>query len=343
MLGANTQLNRIERLPQQIRLGNGQTVAIRPFAYTDEAYRKAVAISNAIDPDSPDSVTGWKHWDENREPQYLFRRYVAERQGQVVAIGAYGHTPWSYQPDKYFVNVMVHPQAQGRGIGGAFYDFIMGCLARLKPAKLISYTRENRPLATRFLETRGFKPVMRVEVSRLESANFDSLRYAAKLERVQASGIKIKTLAELMVEDPEWKQKTYEVEWHCLQDVPSVDEFTRRSMDAFEKQTLQHPCLLPDAWFIAVDRDRYVGLSVLWRNLATDKLLNTGLTGVLRSHRRRGIATALKVKAIQYAQAHGNAAIDTDNEENNPMFQLNLDLGFRPQPAFVDYMKEIGE
>lgn len=341
MFGADVQLNRVEKQGRQFPLPSGQVVVIRPFSYSDEAYRKVVAIHNAVEPDNPDSVTGWKHWDENREPQYLFRRYVAERQGQVVAFGAYGHTAWSHQPDKYFVNVMVHPRAQGWGIGSAFYDFIMGRLARLKPAKLVSYTRENRPLAMRFLETRGFKPVMRVEVSRLESAEFDSTRYAEKLERVRAAGIEIKTLAELMVKDPDWKEKAYEVEWQCLQDVPSVDEFTKRSIEAFEKQTLQHPCLLPDAWFIAVDGDRYVGLSVLWRNLATDKLLNTGLTGVLRSHRRRGIATAMKVRAIQYAQAHGNAALDTDNEENNPMFRLNLDLGFRPQPAFLDYMKEI--
>jgi GNAT superfamily N-acetyltransferase len=315
---------------------------VRPFSYTDDAYREAVAIHNAIDPENPHAVADWKHWDTNREPQHLFHRYVAERQGQVVAIGAYGHTPWSHQPDKFFVHLMVHPNVQNRGIGSAFYNYINNRLTRLRPAKLVAHTRENRPQAIHFLETRGFRQVMREEMSRLDSARFDKTRFSEKVARVCASGIQIKTLAELMVEDPAWKQKTYDLEWECLQDVPSVDGFTRRSLETFEKQTLENPSLLPDAWFVAVDGDSYVGLSVLWRNLATDQVLQTGLTGVVPSHRRRGIATAMKVQAIQYAQAHGNAAIDTENEENNPMFQLNLALGFKPQPAFLDYQKEIG-
>lgn len=342
MFAADTQLKTDKQQARQIRLRSGQTARIRPFAYTDEAYRTFVAIQNAIDPENPQAVADWKYWDEIREPRYLFRRYVAEQHGRVVAIGSFGHTSWSYQPDKYFVRLLVHPGFQRRGIGSAFYSFLNGRLARLHPAKLVAGTRENRPRAIRFLEERGFRQVMREEVSRLESAGFDASRYAEKLERVRAGGIQIKTLAELMVEDPGWKEKTYNLEWECLQDVPSTDGFTRRSLETFEKQELENPCLLPDAWFIAVDGEQYVGLSVLWRNLATDRLLETGLTGVVRSHRRRGVATAMKVRAIQYAQARGNAAINTDNEENNPMFQLNLDLGFKPQPAFLDYQKEIG-
>ena len=341
MLATDTRAETGQRHINEIRLRDGRTVQIRRFAYTDQAYRAAVAIRNAINPDMPRAVADWKHRDARREPRYLFRRYVAEHQRRVVAVGAYGHTPWSYSPDKYFVSILVHPRMQQRGIGSGFYNFLMRRVDRRRPAKLVASTRENRARAIRFLQTRGFRTVMRQEVSRMESAGFDESRYATKLERVRATGIEIKTLAELMVEDPAWKRRTYELEWQCLQDVPSADGFTRRSLETFEKQTLENPCLLTNAWFIAVDGDRYVGLTVLWRNLATDSLLETGLTGVIRSHRRRGIATALKVRAIKYAQTHGNAAIDTDNEENNPMFQLNLDLGFKPQAGFLELQKRM--
>lgn len=340
MIVAKTQ-NKDRQLAEQVRTRNGQLVQIKPFAYTTDGYRAIVAIRNAVDTQYPQAVADWQHWDENREAQYLFRRYVVERDGEVVAFGNYGHMPWSHHPDKYYVNVMVHPDAQRQGIGSTFYEFLRRRLNRLRPRKLVANTRENRPGAMRFLEKRGFQQVMREEVSRLDPVTFDAARFAEKMEQVRASGVEIKTLAELQVEDPDWKRKTYDVDWECLKDVPSTDPFTRRSFEAFEKQTLENPCLLPDAWFIAVDGDDYVGLSVLWRNLATDDLLETGLTGVIRSHRRRGIATAMKVKAIEYAQAHGNAAIDTDNEENNPMFQINLALGFKPLPAFLDYEKKL--
>jgi GNAT superfamily N-acetyltransferase len=71
--------------------------------------------------------------------------------------------------------------------------------------------------------------------------------------------------------------------------------------------------------------------------------MHTGLTAVSRSHRRRGLATALKVRTITHAQAQGCRRIITDNEENNPMYQLNLQLGFRPLLNFMDFEKEIAD
>jgi hypothetical protein len=71
--------------------------------------------------------------------------------------------------------------------------------------------------------------------------------------------------------------------------------------------------------------------------------LFAGITGVIRSHRRRRIATALKLCSIRYAQENGFTTIYTDNEENNPMFQLNLELGFKPLPAWTFYEKNFAE
>ena len=73
------------------------------------------------------------------------------------------------------------------------------------------------------------------------------------------------------------------------------------------------------------------------------ELLEQGITGVRRAYRRMGLATALKLRTLDYAKAHGAKFIRTDNEENNPMYQLNLDLGFRPKPGFLVYEKEFRE
>lgn len=338
-----------QRQQRQQRMKGDEIMHIRPFSYEDADYRAIVAISNAIEPETPSSVTAWKHWDSHRQKEHVFRRFVAEQPAlngnspRVMATAVYGHTAWSFDPDKYLVNVEVDPEVQNRGIGSALYDFLMDELRAHKPTKLVGYTREDRRVAVRFLEQRGFNQVMRVPVSRLDSAAFSAGRFADKIARVEQSGIVIKTLQELSEEDPEWKQKVYELEWECALDVPTTDPLTKQPFEQFEKRTLGSPNLLPDAWFVAVDGDRYVGLSVLWKNLATDTLLETGLTGVVRSHRRRGIATAMKVHAIQYAQAHGGATIETDNEENNPMFQLNLQLGFEPKPAYLDFELPLDE
>ena len=101
------------------------------------------------------------------------------------------------------------------------------------------------------------------------------------------------------------------------------------------------PGFLPDAWFIALDGDRYVGMAVLFKDLGDRQRLQAGFTAVHRDYRRHGIATALKLRTIAFAQQYGAAQITTGNEEHNPMYQINLRLGFQPLPAKVAFQKEI--
>ena len=67
----------------------------------------------------------------------------------------------------------------------------------------------------------------------------------------------------------------------------------------------------------------------------------TGSLGVLREYRRKGIATALKIKAFQKLRKKGIKIIRTDNEENNPMYKINVSLGFTPEPYCFEYQKKI--
>ena len=81
----------------------------------------------------------------------------------------------------------------------------------------------------------------------------------------------------------------------------------------------------------------------LWINPANHKKLETGLTGVLRSHRRKGLALAMKLHVIRFAQEFGAEVIETENEENNPMYNINMLLGFQPRPAWLDFLKKMEE
>jgi GNAT superfamily N-acetyltransferase len=97
--------------------------------------------------------------------------------------------------------------------------------------------------------------------------------------------------------------------------------------------------MLPEGWFVALDHDQLVGTSRAFRNLAKNDQLDGSLTGVIRSYRRRGIATALKLRLIQFAKEYGAAVMLTANEENNPIYTLNRALGFTPQPAWIEFEK----
>jgi hypothetical protein len=48
----------------------------------------------------------------------------------------------------------------------------------------------------------------------------------------------------------------------------------------------------------------------------------------------------LKAKSIENARRQGVATIHTENEENNPMYQINARLGFRYKTAPLSFEKK---
>jgi len=316
---------------------------IRPFNFdSTEDYAAIVAIGNAIWTDDPSTVDSRRHWDSVREEKYRFQRFVVENGQGVLGYGAWGDRDWAYEPGKFFIGIEVHPRHQGRGLGTRLYNYLADQVVQAGPEtiSITSFTREDQDRGQRFLEDRGFSQVMRFNRSRLDVQAFDSGRFMRWVERARQAGIAIKSLAQLAEEVPDWQRKYYDLEVELGKDVPYHDEFTPLAYETYVQGVLGSPNFYPEAAFVALDGERWVGTSALWRNTAKPQRLGTGLTGVSRSHRRLGVATAMKVAAISFAQEKGITEIDTDNEENNPMYQINVQLGFEPVPASLDFLKE---
>jgi mycothiol synthase len=245
---------------------------------------------------------------------------------------------------KYHIYLTVRPEAERRGIGTAFYEYARGRLAERepKPGVIASGTREDKPQAIRFLEKRGFEQVMRWPASQLDITAFEPAKFEAVAERVRREGIEIYSVAELASADPDWQNNLYELDWACALDEPQPDPLTKQPLEHYVNHVLHHPNHLAQAFFVALDDGQYVGLSELFRNPNHETWLHCGFTGVLLSHRRRGIATALKLRTIDFARNYGAKMIKTNNEENNPMYTLNLTLGFKPAPASLAFKKAMG-
>jgi RimJ/RimL family protein N-acetyltransferase len=189
---------------------------------------------------------------------------------------------------------------------------------------------------------RGYTEAMRSWESRLAVPDFDFAPFAEAEARTVARGIIIRTYAEL-AGDPDRDRKLYELDRDISEDVPSPEPQTPLSYEFFVERLLADPDLLPDALFVAIDAatGTYAGLGQLWHSQGSDDLYN-GLTGVRRAYRRRGIALALKLRGIAYAQAQGRPTIKTWNETNNrAMIAINEALGFVKQPAWIDFVKTL--
>ena len=93
---------------------------------------------------------------------------------------------------------------------------------------------------------------------------------------------------------------------------------------------------------VAVMNGKYIGSTDLevYPKAEPHKAWTGGL-GVLKEFRRKGLATALKIKAIEKLLKKGITEVRTDNEENNPMYKINVALGFKPVPRSLEYMKNL--
>src|SRR5579884_1569403 len=144
---------------------------IRPFQTDD--YPALVDLLNAVHPEYPTTVEEQRFEDEHRDPKCLFERWLAERDRVVIGVGTFGHASGWFHPRKFWIDLSVHPERQGRGVGSALYDAMLDRLRPLNPLVLRAGAREDKLHSVQFLLNRGFKEDVRAWESRLDVSAFD--------------------------------------------------------------------------------------------------------------------------------------------------------------------------
>ncbi|HMA34761.1 MAG TPA: GNAT family N-acetyltransferase [Chloroflexia bacterium] len=321
-------------------------IEIRPC--TPDDYEAIAAVANAacIDANGQAVATlraaGLREADATRDARCRFARWVALQAGRVAGFGEYDQAAHRYHPQKFWIDVYVHPDCQHQGIGGALYDRVVAGLQAFDPLSARCGVREDLAPSLRFLEHRGWQEAARIWESVLDLATCDPAPLAGGAERAAAAGITITTYPAL-AGDPQCDQKLYELVWEIRQDLPDLDAPTKEAYDYFVAQRLQHADMVPDAFFIATDQDRYVGYIYHHRDEADPEQLHIAQLGVARAYRSRGIARALKMHGVAFAQAHGYRRLHTTNESGNRhVLTINEQLGFVRRPAWLDMVKTWG-
>ncbi len=76
------------------------------------------------------------------------------------------------------------------------------------------------------------------------------------------------------------------------------------------------------------------------RSHGDPSLLHQELTGVIAPFQGHKVATALKLRTVEYARQHGYRTIRTFNSSRNEaMLAINRKLGFVPMPAWIGFVK----
>ncbi len=313
-------------------------VEIRPFR--DDDRPAIVAFQNARRPlHLQETVAEWERGDALRPAEEVgLRLCVGEPAVAYLSAVDQGTTAWR-KPGVCGLGIWVARAHQNRGIGGALYEKALEFARARGLMRATAYVRLFEPdePAVRFLEKRSFVEVDRDVPVLLDLAAFDAARFPSPAP----VGIRLVSMAEAGDSEAN-RRKFYALGGALLPDIPTND--IHPEFPPFEEfvKDFGRPEYDPNALIFAeTGPGDWVGLT----QFGFQENTNVGwtfFTGVLSTYRGRGIALALKLRAIDAARARGCPLITTENHEDNaPMRAINRKLGFVPDAPGVSYSKDL--
>ena len=316
-------------------------ITVRP--YTQDDFERIAAFHNLVEPDYPTTVGELRRNNSLRDPKLDYNLFLAERGGDLVGTARHTQSSGLYHPQKFYLNIHVHPAHRRQGLGSRLYTHLLDALKPFDPILLRGDAREDRPDAVRFWQTRGFAEEDRYWESRFDPQTFDPAPYAHLDDKMRELGVDIAPLSALMDAHPDYRRTLYNLDWEMTQDEPLPGTPTRKDFEVYEKY-FDTSDFIPGALQVAVYRGAWRGFSELAGAEGDAQSLYNGFTAVGAELRGAGVATALKVKNLVWAKERGYTEIKTwNNARNAPMLAVNTKLGFVRQPAEINFRKVLKE
>jgi mycothiol synthase len=324
-------------------MGRG-TYSTRPFG--DDDYEAVARLNAVIEPGIAETVEDALRWHElitRNSGRLVLRLVVEEPQSRaLVAWGVLTHTLWNFHPQKFYIRVAVHPGHRGRGIGQGLYARLEQQAMDRDAVCLWGAVREDHLESVRFLERQGFVPQRKTWPSRLGLTDLDLSGFPDRANALRDQGIRITTLAREGVDRLSVRRRPYELSRITSEDEPRMGDYTPPTFEEYVETGITGPKVLPDAIFLACRSEEYVGATALQRVLGSPDTLDIWFTGTLSKFRGRGIASKLKLQAVEYARAHAFRFLTTSNDSHNPsIWSINEKLGFRKEEIWVESEKAL--
>jgi len=261
--------------------------------------------------ETPERVWFWANRGIEREQ---WQHWVAETNGEIVG-SAWAAFEWSVPtPGKGRFWVAVSPERRRRGVGAALYNVVEEYL-RERGAWRARTNVDADPAGERFLAQRGYEQHAADRVSEL-------VLPAAELPEPSVPVVPLAQARHL-------EQDLYEICAAGELDMPGDEPETELTLETWKLDDYGVPDLSDDGSYVALESERAVALAFLSVD-PERRLAYNQMTATLPSHRRRGLALAVKLAAARWARAQGYDRIVTENDaENAGMLAVNARLGYR--------------
>jgi GNAT superfamily N-acetyltransferase len=247
--------------------------------------------------------------------------------GEVRGCGAL----WRVREAKHRLDVMVHPEWQRQGIGGALLARLLAEAEQQGASTAQARARDDRPETLSFLQKRGFVEIHRMQRFYLDLGHLGPRVVEQAVQRATAGGITFAILAEEQERQPECLRKLHALQLAVIPDWPDPDPGPRepRTFDDLLR-LLQVQAVAPEQLLLAKREDHLVGYC------------GSLGTAVHPAHRGQGIATALEAKRIQQALVRGDERL-IGASANPAMRAVYAKVGYQREFAEVRMVRRLGE
>ena len=302
---------------------SSQPVLAAELAVTDLQMQAYIDMRAHLFGHDPTSVKLLREADDASSPQDVILRFLHPGGASMVVSG-----PWTGGPGQYFFNLLVADLSDLKLID-QLVAFGEAKCRELKGAAVRAWPLSIHPAILEAYDRAGWKRTQEQSYSILNPQEFEAAQWEDRIHQVVKAGYALRPLADHMAENEVSSfEKLYHLIMELDKDIPMPYEMPEPPFEDFLRfeqiNIVDHP-----TWIIASKGEEWVGISMLSTSRVDRSLAHTGLTGVRREHRRIGLAAAMKAKAIEQARLAGIVRINTENEENNPMLDLNRQLGFQ--------------
>ena len=324
-------------------------IQIKNFNETNEEFKELARIDNLVNHDSISHPDDDKREWNIRDKNIIRNRLLLYKDNTLIGVLYYSQGR-AENSKTAFYTLNLDPDYNNQGFRKLLFDKLL-IEVKAFNCNLVHtsiYEHPNYSEHKKLLVKEGFKLVQTNREYSCDIRKIDIKKYRNLIRKLEKNGIKFYDSKEEMLNNdkkfPNHFKKLENLEWILEKDIPIPDgiKHTRMPFNHWQKVCLDFYNNSYGVDIVAVKNKEYIGSTYLevYPKAEPHKAW-TGHLGVVRKFRRQGIATALKIKAIEKLLHKGVTEIRTDNEENNPMYKINIELGFEPVPFSYDYSKEV--
>ena len=305
------------------------TLTIETFDYSDKHFNLLVNLRDRL----CHQIKNWRTPEMLRYELALIPEKCRHQldfimhEGSIIGFGVTTHDHNSFDPNLLFSTLVVPNDDKYLDCAKRYLDCQIDRARQLKVKVFHSWSSKGTDWVKNFYLANGFGVSLVEYVSTADLDHFFMHNFEDATSGFAQNHYEIVRLHHLKRTQVDWETKLFELWRKIEQDVPD-DHNVKLEFNMWKRSVL-HPWFREEDVYIVLDGDSWVALSSYSRSTKPHDVIDTELTGVRPEYRRQGICTALKIFALEDIKQKGFKKVLTSNEQNNPMYQINLKLGFQ--------------